>query len=117
MDSDRSSLALLRNEVSELMFGRAMRLSLLIWVLESDDDDFFAALVADDLRLPASNVSQEIERLVQLKMIGLLPQRRGDRAKRFVRLPSPLWEVVMTAKNATDLPSVEFFESDRTNGR
>jgi DNA-binding MarR family transcriptional regulator len=89
-------------ELGSLLFGRGLRLRVSLWVQQSTLPSFFAAVLAEDLKVPPSNVSQELDRLAVLGMIKQLPTQRGDRAKRFEKTSSPLWAIISAVSQVLD---------------
>jgi DNA-binding MarR family transcriptional regulator len=83
--------------LSERLFGRPIRLPLLLWVSGCAAPDFFATEIAEQMHVSSSNVSQELDRLIDLGMIEPVARKRGDIAKRFVLVNHPGWGIVKAA--------------------
>lgn len=86
--------------VGERLFGRAARLRVGLWVFQRDLSVFYQAEAVAGTGLPQSNVKEELERLVSLQMITLLPRDKGSRRQYYVRWDGPLWAVFAAAEQA-----------------
>jgi hypothetical protein len=88
--------------VSELLFGRKCRLAVATWVLRHPKGRFFQSEPRDIEHASASNITQELNRLVQL---GMLDVEHPDDSRRvyYVRTNSALWEIITAALDAIDV--------------
>jgi DNA-binding MarR family transcriptional regulator len=75
------------------LFGRRLRLRVLLWVLNVDGGTFFLTEAAQGIGYSASGVRDELERLVDL---GMLRRDAGmaDRRVYYTRTGSPLWRII-----------------------
>ena len=89
----------------ELLFGRALRLRLALWVAGREDPVFFQGEAARGVDYAASAVIQELDRLDRLGMVTRLPRSAGDRRQYYARTDSPLWTVVAATSAALDVSS------------
>jgi hypothetical protein len=85
--------------VGRNLFGRRLRLRVLLWVL-SADETFFLKEAADEIGYSASGVRDEFERLVDLGMLLRNPPLAGDRRTYYSRTDSPLWDIIEATRLA-----------------
>ncbi|OYN78909.1 hypothetical protein CG716_13655 [Mycolicibacterium sphagni] len=81
--------------ISELLFGRACRLPIALWILGSQKDRFYQSEPPESLAARTA-IRQELERLAE---VGLVYKETPDHENRvyYVRTTSPLWEVIRVA--------------------
>ena len=84
------------------LFGRGTRLLVASAVAGRQDSTFFQGELALDLRLPQSNVREELERLVRLGMVEDVPRESGSSRRYYRRVDHPLWAVIEAAVAATE---------------
>jgi hypothetical protein len=89
--------------VSKLLFGRPCRLGICVWVLQHPKGRFYQSEPPRFPKATASNVVDELHRLVEL---GMLDVEEPDDSRRiyYVRTDSALWDVVAAAARALNLP-------------
>ena len=86
-------------EVSRLLFGRAMRLPILMWIRDRNDPAFFQGEVHAATNYPQSAVADELTRFDELGLIA--KQERANGRQYYQRLDeSPLWDIVDAARSA-----------------
>ncbi len=100
--------------IGERLFGRPARLRIALWILEHDSGVFYQAEAVAGTGLPQSNVKEELERLVPLRMVTLAPRDKGSRRQYYVREDSPLWAVFEAVKQALEAVRADV---DRTSGQ
>lgn len=88
--------------VGHELFGRAARLLVASAIAQREETLFFQGELALELRLPQSNVREELERLVRLGMIEDVPRESGSSRRYYRRVSHPLWDVVHAAVAATN---------------
>jgi hypothetical protein len=89
-------------EYGELMFGRRLRLRVLLWVL-AEPDIFNQTQAARGLEYGSSGeVAKELERLVELGMLRKFgrPSRVGP--QNYVRVDHPGWGIAKAARSAIE---------------
>lgn len=86
--------------VGRLLFGRQVRLDLLLWIHARADPTFFQGEPAAQLGAPQSAVRQELEKLVELRMLFREDPHPGSRRLYYSRTTSPLWEIADAARVA-----------------
>ncbi|WP_198538999.1 hypothetical protein [Mycolicibacterium wolinskyi] len=92
--------------VSELLFGRKCRLAVAMWVLRHPKGRFFQSEPRDIDHASSSNVTQELNRLVQLGMLDV-EHPEDSRRVYYVRTNSPLWDIITAAIEAIDAEAAE----------
>jgi hypothetical protein len=83
--------------LSEHLFGRRMRLPIALYVYNKPDGLVYLAEVAQATGYPASNVREELGRLVRAGMLLAFPQGRQDRRRYYQRINSRAWDVIRAA--------------------
>lgn len=91
--------------MSKGLFGRPVRLLTAAWVASNPSPKFWQgeahlgvkATAPRGLSVTPKDVIQELDRLIELKMLKSLPKVPGDRRVYYQRLKSPLWKIVETA--------------------
>jgi DNA-binding MarR family transcriptional regulator len=92
------------DEIGASLFGRRLRLRVALWVLAREErESFYQSQVADGVAYSVSGVVAELDRLVDLGMIRRLRPEHGDRRVYYVRMVSPLWEIIRAAHTAVEL--------------
>ncbi|GAA1325772.1 hypothetical protein GCM10020360_32580 [Nonlabens tegetincola] len=88
------------NEVSTLLFGRACRLPIALWVLEHGDGKFYQSEPPTNLGSQTA-IRQELSRLAKA---GLIAEERTSNENRvyYRRINSPLWRIFAEAEKATN---------------
>jgi DNA-binding MarR family transcriptional regulator len=85
-------------EISRLLFGRPLRLVLLVWILERPDTAFFQSEPARALGCSTSNVVEELGRFLELGLVSEVPRTDGERRQYYLRDDgNPLWTIVRAA--------------------
>lgn len=74
-----------------------MRLTVAAFVLRQEDGLVYQSQVADATGYTASNVRQELDRLVDLSMVTKLPRTNDSKRQNYLRTESPLWRIIETA--------------------
>jgi len=89
------------DQVGKLLFGRACRLRLAVWIARRDKPEFFQSEPPKEVVLP-SDAAKELGRLVHL---GMLEEARpdGDRRVWYIRTDSQLWKIIDAATKALEL--------------
>jgi hypothetical protein len=89
------------DQVGKLLFGRACRLKLALWIACRDKPQFFQSEPPKEVILP-SDAAKELGQLVRL---GMLVEERpdGDRRVWYIRTDSRLWEIIDAAVEALEL--------------
>jgi hypothetical protein len=90
--------------VSELLFGRPIRLHVARWILRRRRRDFFESQLTHDLPLRfGSNCRDVLYDMVELDMLRYFPKGTVEGRNRvyYERLPHPLWECLRLAVNST----------------
>jgi hypothetical protein len=87
-------------QVGKLLFGRACRLDLALWIARRDKPQFFQSEPPKEVVLP-SDAAKELGRLVRL---GMLEEERpdGDRRVWYFRTDSRLWKIIEAAAEALE---------------
>jgi hypothetical protein len=96
MPSDEEQLEL----VSDLLFGRPIRLHVARWILRRRRPDFFESELTHDLPLRfGSNCRDVLYDMVELNMLRYFPKATVEGRNRvyYERLPHPLWECLRLA--------------------
>ena len=90
--------------LSDVLFGRSMRLPIAIFVLEKESGLVYPLEIAEELGHKPTYVAQELGRLASIGMVTELP--KGDSRRRyFQRLDHPYWRIIKIAKGAaSDAP-------------
>jgi len=84
------------------LFGRQVRLELLLWIQVREDPSFFQGEPATELPAPQSAVREELEKLVELGMLFRQERHPGSRRLYYSRTDSPLWAIVEAARTALE---------------
>src|SRR5438270_11986266 len=90
--------------VSDLLFGRPIRLHVARWILRRRPPDFFESQLTHDLPLRfGSNCRDVLYDMVELGMLRYFPKRTVEGRNRvyYRRLPHPLWDCLRLAVNST----------------
>ena len=89
-----------QHEVGKLLFGRACRLELALWIVRRDKPRFFQSEPPKEVILP-SDAAKELRQLVRL---GMLEEERpdGDRRVWYIRTDSRLWKIIEAAADALE---------------
>jgi hypothetical protein len=88
-------------EISALMFGRAMRLPVLLWLRQRNDPSMYLTEARNATGYEAQHLADELERLAKLGMVSKLERQRKNDRQYFVRNDgSPLWSIVDAAGTA-----------------
>ncbi len=87
--------------VSHLLFGRACRLPIALWILEHPKGRFFQSELPVFGTTSRSNIRDELHRFVEA---GLLSEERPDDQNKvwYERSDSALWRVVEAARDALE---------------
>lgn len=88
--------------VSDAMFGRRCRLFVADWVRRHPKGRFYQSEPPVIRHASASNVRDELRRLVRLGMLEL-DEPPDSRKKFYTRTDSPLWQVIELAVDLTGL--------------
>jgi hypothetical protein len=84
--------------VSEGLFGRGMRLPLLMWIRRRDDPLFYITEARKGTGFEHAHVQKELKTLVGLGMLARLPvERKNERQYFRVNSDSILWRFVDVA--------------------
>jgi hypothetical protein len=86
------------DEVGRVLFGRACRLRLALWILEQPQRPFFQSEPPADV-IAQSAAGVELGRLMALGMLTE-SRRTGERRVYYQRTTSALWAVVEAARAA-----------------
>ena len=87
--------------VSRLLFGRAMRLPILIWIRGREDPVFYQGEVHTATKYPQSAVAEELTRFDDLGLVA--KQGRVTGRQYYLRQDqSALWDVVDAARLAIE---------------
>ena len=84
------------------LFGRPARLVVAAWALTVKSGVFSQHDAVKASGLPQSNVREELERLVAMKMLGDVPKGEGPGRRYYARLEHPAWKVIAAAVEAAD---------------
>jgi hypothetical protein len=87
-----------RGSPAHVLFGRALRPTLAVWVLRRQNPRFY--LSEAQAAVPPQARSAVASELESLESIGMLKEERGrggDRRRWFRRTTSPLWRIIETA--------------------
>lgn len=89
------------DQVGKLLFGRACRLKLAVWIAHRDKPRFFQSEPPREVIQPSAAGKE----LGQLVLLGMLEEERpdGDRRVWYVRTDSRLWKIIDTAAEALEL--------------
>jgi hypothetical protein len=85
-------------ELGHRLFGRSCRLTLALWILKHESDRFFQSQPPKSI-ISQSAVGSELNRLVELGMLTIVPNDGGRRVY-YQRTQSPLWTIIEAARNA-----------------
>jgi DNA-binding MarR family transcriptional regulator len=86
--------------VGHSLFGRRLRLQVLLWILNFKEPAFFLSEVAEGVHYSASGVSAELERLAALGMLNRHDALPGERRVYYSRTDSSLWAIIEAARIA-----------------
>ena len=88
------------NEVGKLLFGRACRLALALWIVRHSKGRFYQSEPPRDVILQ-SDAAKELGHLVRL---GMLVEERPDDVRRvyYERTSSPLWKIIQAAADVLE---------------
>ncbi|MFI9453370.1 hypothetical protein [Amycolatopsis sp. NPDC052450] len=86
------------DEVGRVLFGRACRLRLALWIRRQPTQSFFQSQPPADV-IAQSVVGDELRRLVALGML-IESRRTGERRVYYRRTTSVLWTVIEAADEA-----------------
>lgn len=86
--------------VGHVLFGRSLRLTVLLWVLEQDGTPFYQSEAADGVDDAASAVRDELERFVEVGMLTKHERTAGERRQYYSSTDSPLWAAVEATRQA-----------------
>jgi DNA-binding MarR family transcriptional regulator len=92
--------------LGDRLFGRALRLRVAAWILSEAEESFFQGQVAAGVNYTASAVADELERLVELRMIVRHDKLAGDRRLYYSKTASPLWDIIGHAIRTETLRAV-----------
>lgn len=88
------------NTIGKGLFGRPARLVVAAWALSVESGVFSQHAAVQGVGLPQSNVREELERLVALKMLVDVPKADGPGRRYYSRLDHPAWRIIATAVSA-----------------
>ncbi|HEY7874574.1 MAG TPA: hypothetical protein VIG64_05575 [Actinomycetota bacterium] len=103
------------DQLGHILFGRRLRLRVLLWVLGADQP-FFLTEAAQGIGYSASGVSAELERLVELGMLARHDPLPGERRVYYSRTDTPLWNIIEAARIAL-LPHADPHQRTITDAR
>jgi DNA-binding MarR family transcriptional regulator len=86
--------------LGRLLFGRALRLNVALWILGHESESFYQGEAAEGVDYSAGAVAHELDRLAELGMLMKEPRNANDRRQYYLRLDTPLWEIVEAAQRA-----------------
>jgi len=97
--------------LSELLFGRTLRLDVALWIVNCNSGRFFQLEIAEHLASRfRSSVASELDRFVQAGLLEVEAPTPGERRKFYVRTSSSLWEIFETADKV--LRNFTYVDSD-----
>ncbi len=97
------------DHLGKLLFGRPIRLRVLLWVLDRGDAVFFQAEAASGVDYKSSTaVAAELDRLERLGMVRRYGRPIGNERQNYVRLESDYWNIVAVTR-----ASLEHSEDDQ----
>lgn len=96
-----SSTHLLADELGHTIFGRRIRLRVLLWVLDQEFEAFNQTQAAQGIQYSSvSAVASELERLVHLDMLRKFARPTGVGAQNYRRQAHPFWRIAEAAREA-----------------
>lgn len=85
--------------LSDVLFGRPMRLPLLIWIRDREDPLFFITEAAKATGFVHAHVRKELDRFAQIGLVQALPTKAKNDKQFFQRNDEcPYWRVVELTK-------------------
>src|SRR5579863_5660934 len=106
------------SEYGDQMFGRRIRLRVLLWA-ESRSEAFNQSEAAVGVSYSSSGeVAKELERLVRLGMLRKFGRPAGVGPQNYLRVEHPGWDIATAARGAVEkgLPELGEAVSDRSRG-
>lgn len=87
------------------MFGRALRLRVLLWV-GARESAFYQSQAASEVDYRGvSAVAKELDTLEDLRMVRKFGRPNNTGRQNYIRVESPLWAIVESAREALDQQS------------
>lgn len=91
------------DHLGKLLFGRPIRLRLLLWVSDRVDTVFYQSEAAAGVGYKSSTaVAAELDRLERLGMVRKFGRLAGNERQNYARIDSEYWTIVAAAKSSLE---------------
>lgn len=100
------------DHLGKLMFGRPLRLRLLLWVAARGDTVFFQSEAASEVGYSSANaVAAELARMETLGMVRKFGRPVGNERQNYARADSDYWAIVAAAQSCLEARRGEITEA------
>lgn len=90
------------DHLGKLLFGRPVRLRVLLWVFDRGDAVFYQSEAAQGVDYSPTSVASELDRLEALGMLRKFGRPVGNERQNYVRVDHPYWSIVAAAQSSLE---------------
>ncbi len=90
------------DHLGKLLFGRPVRLRVLLWVFSRGAAVFYQSEAATGVGYSAGAVAAELDRLETLGMVTKFGRPVGNERQNYVRVDHRYWDIVAAAKSSLE---------------